>query len=218
MIIHDSIQFDSVQDAAKLVKPGDLVCCSMMDGIPHLFLDALGERASELHDVRVNLGTLGREVSLYKNGIPIENYFYGITDRLMDRHSDLSFLPEHLSDTVCGTRGKGNIVAAVKVSPPDENGTVSVGTVPFEPEVIKNASKIIFEVNPNISYIYGKDRCLPLEMADSVYYCDEIVPPAPDVNPSAEELKIADTSPNASPTAPACSLASEPWEMLSEDF
>ena len=64
--------------AAALIEPGEAVCCSMMDGIPHTFLDALSERADILPNLTVFLGTLGREVKLLpaqgSSRIVIEGY------------------------------------------------------------------------------------------------------------------------------------------------
>lgn len=166
--------------AAELIRSGDVVCFSMMDGIPHFFLDVIGKRMTELEDMRVYIGTMGRDVSLFDSAlenreISIEDYFYSATERgYVKRGGAMSYVPVHLSESLAGVKDDRRVVVVLQVSLPDEHGLVSLGPVPFERSVLNRADCLIGQINRRLPYIYGVDRRIPLERFDSVYYCDEV--------------------------------------------
>lgn len=178
------------QEAVKLICPGDIVCASMMDGIPHSFLDALAERVEELPGLRVYLGSLGRKPKIYDTGLLIDDYFFTSTER--GDGKPVSYVPVHLSDTMCGAANKGNIVAVLQTSVPDSEGYVSMGPVPYELSLLDSARCIILQVNPTLPYVYGESRRFPLERADAYYYLEESIPAAQSFVASPEECRIAE--------------------------
>lgn len=184
-------------EAAELIRSGDVVCFSMMDGIPHFFLDVIGKRMTELEDMRVYIGTMGRDVSLFDSAlenreISIEDYFYSATERgYVKRGGAMSYVPVHLSESLAGVKDDRRVVVVLQVSLPDEHGLVSLGPVPFERSVLNRADCLIGQINRRLPYIYGVDRRIPLERFDSVYYCDEVLPDPYLREPSAEEERIA---------------------------
>lgn len=184
-----------VYHAAALIEPGEAVCCSMMDGIPHTFLDALSERADILPNLTVFLGTLGREVKLLpaqgSSRIVIEDYFFGEAERGMPALRGISYVPSHLSDFPSGMRGRKRYAAVLTAAGPDNDGNFSTGPVPFEPELLKGAAQIILQVDSRKPFIYGRGRLIPLEKISAFYYLDEDLEPTPLPPPACEDRAIA---------------------------
>lgn len=182
---------NSAKEAAALVEPGNIVCASMMDSIPNQFLDALADRVEELPGLKIWLGSLGERVKLFDKPVVIDNFFYTAQERVHNGPATVSYVPSHLSDTTCGIWDRGDIVAVLQTTAPDENGMVSTGAVPFEPQLLEAAKTVIFQINKTLPYVYGEDRCIPMSCADAYYYHDVVMPIGHDFTPSPEESKIA---------------------------
>ncbi|MDR1271489.1 MAG: 4-hydroxybutyrate CoA-transferase [Clostridiales Family XIII bacterium] len=186
----------SIEDALKLVKSGDSVTTSFVNGIPYTVLDKLYDRFDELDDVEIAiaLAVKGMRLFLPKAGekFRLKSNFLGPIEReFKKRGTNIQFAPIHLSripqDRLEIHRPDMAVMAA---SPPDEDGYVSFGAWPMDAKIM-DVRDVIIQVNENIPYIKGEGMQIKLDDATCIVDLTEslvTVDPAP---PSEEEKKIA---------------------------
>ncbi len=178
----------AVAEAAKRIKSGDRVVIAHAAASPESLVEAMVNRAHELHDVEVvHMVALGPcnycrpefEKSFRYNGI----YISGPTRQaLADDRAD--FIPMFFSEFPSFFRsGRFPIdVTLLTVSPPDENGYVSLGvSIDYTREATLRAKTSIAVINPNMPYIKG-DALIKVTDIDHFVESDEpileLAPPA----------------------------------------
>lgn len=172
----------SPQEAAKLIKSGDVIASSMSSGVPYLFIDALAARGAEISGVKLYMAAGYKP---YKAGSPllrgrldivsaflgpVERYFIGVG-------SSVSYQPVHLSDTTYDrTVGHRANVVAVAGARPNGDGMISLGPCPADAALLESCDTVIVQINENLPYVYGKDCMFPAERVTAFVDGTEDVP------------------------------------------
>ncbi|HDP79354.1 MAG TPA: acetyl-CoA hydrolase/transferase family protein [Spirochaetes bacterium] len=156
------IETISPDEAVKVVRSGNRVVTGHAAGEPRLLVDALAKRAGELRDVEViQLLTLGDGVfcrpehsaSFRHNGL-----FTSKTTRqaMAEGRAHLTPCFFHRVPSLFRDGDLPLDVALVTVTPPDDNGNMSLGVaVDYTLEAVKQARTVIAEVNPNMPHTGG---------------------------------------------------------------
>lgn len=184
----------SADAAAALVEADDLLCLSVMDGIPVEFLDALLRREDRPAPLTLYMGAMPKMPQARPGGthLRICDYFYAHTERAMENAGfEISYAPVHLSDTDCGARGGQRLLAVLQATPPNAEGMVSLGPVPFEPALLQRADLVVGQLNRNLPWIFGEGRVIPLESLSHYYFLDEPLPPTPPFTLTPEEVALS---------------------------
>jgi 4-hydroxybutyrate CoA-transferase len=162
----------TAEEAVKAVKSGDRVVLGHACGEPQLIVDALVARADELegveiaHEVPMGKGTYC--LPQYEKSFRHNALFSGKPSRQAIREGRADYTSIFLHELPqLFTSGKFPIdVTMATVSPPDENGRVSLGvSVDYTLQAIKSAKYVIAEVNPNMP-VTGEGSMIPVEDID----------------------------------------------------
>jgi 4-hydroxybutyrate CoA-transferase len=147
----------TASEAVKIVKSGNRVVLGHACGEPQLIVDALVARAEELeaveiaHEVPMGKGLYCQPQ--YKRNFRHNALFAGAPSRKAIKEGRADYTSIYLHKLPELFRG-GTFpidVAMVTVSPPDENGYVSLGiSVDYTYQAIKSARSVIAEVNSNM--------------------------------------------------------------------
>lgn len=147
----------TAEQAVKAVKSGNRVVLGHACGEPQLIVDALVARAEELSGVEI-----AHEVPMGKGLYCLPQYeksfrhnalFAGKPSRqaIKEGRADYTSIYLHQLPALFKSGVFPIDVALVTVSPPDENGYVSLGiSVDYTLQAIRSAKTVIAEVNPNM--------------------------------------------------------------------
>jgi acyl-CoA hydrolase/GNAT superfamily N-acetyltransferase len=170
------VMINSPKKALRLVRSGQRVFIGTGCGEPTVLVDAMTARADDLADVEiVQLFTKGNAAYAHKefsDSFRLNSFFIGQNVRPIIQEGLGSYTPMMLSDIPhLFNSGRMPIdVALVQVSPPDDQGMVSLGiSVDIVKSAIENASLIIAQVNPQMPRTLGDSLV-------SVYDLDILVP------------------------------------------
>ena len=171
---HDMIS--NAQQAVKRIKPGNRVFIGTGCAEPLELVNALTRRARELADVEIiQLLTKGDAPYASKDLIDcffVNSFFIGQSIREHIREGLGNYTPMLLSD-IPRVFSSGQLpidVALIQVTPPNEQGKVSLGiAVDIVKSATENASLVIAQINPNMPWTHG-DTLL------SIYDLDILVP------------------------------------------
>lgn len=143
------------EEAVLAVKSGDRVVTGHACGEPRLVIDALVDRAHELRDVEiVHLHTLGEGrycLPEYAGSFRFNGFFLSAATRQAVREGRADYTPCYFHRIPrLFTDGMMPVDAAmIVVSPPDDDGTVSLGvSVDYTIQAARAAGIVIAEVNP----------------------------------------------------------------------
>ncbi|HBQ85516.1 MAG TPA: 4-hydroxybutyrate CoA-transferase [Syntrophomonas sp.] len=145
------------EQAVKAVKSGDRVILGHACGEPQLIVDALVDRADELeaveiaHEVPMGKGLYCKPE--YEKSFRHNALFSGAPTRQAIKEGRADYTSVYLHDLpALFTSGSFPIdVTMATVSPPDENGYVSLGiSVDYTLQAIRSAKTVIAEVNSNM--------------------------------------------------------------------
>lgn len=160
---HYSSRTVSFAEAAKQIHSGDRVVVAHCVSAPHKLLKAVVERASELKDVEfTHLLTIDECLYAqpeYEGSFRVNAMFAGPTTRAALHEGRGEHTPVFFKDVPGLFRPGGTLpvdVVVLTVTPPDEFGYVSLGvSVDYTLEAVKQARRVIVEVNPNMPRIMG---------------------------------------------------------------
>ncbi len=153
--------FISAREAVKAVRSGDHVHLSSIASVPHILIEALCERAGELHDVHFHhfhtegpapYGSRELREAFFDQG-----FFVGANLRPSVREGVADYIPVNLfeSQLMYRTRALRCDVALVQVSEPVD-GMVSLGTsIDCSLAALEVARERIAVVNPSVPFAYG---------------------------------------------------------------
>ncbi len=151
----------SADEAVQVVKSGDRVVDGHGPGQPTVLREAMIRRADELEKVEVICGfTLGKAEYCqpeYENSFVHNSVFNIETTRQAHWEGRADFTASPLSemDRLFTTRLPVDVIFT-HVTPPDENGYVSMGIdVSFTRAVVGSAKVVIAQVNNNMPWTYG---------------------------------------------------------------
>ena len=161
------ISFISAREAVRRVRSGDHVHLSSIASVPHILIEALCERATELKDVHFHHfhteGPAPYGAAEYAGRFQDQGFFVGPNLRPSVQKGIADYIPANLfeSQLMYRTRALPCDVAMVQVSEPVD-GMVSLGTsVDCSIAALEVARERIAVVNPNVPFAYG--NLIPLE-------------------------------------------------------
>ena len=179
------MKYVSADEAVKLVRSGDTVCCEGGAAVPVLLQEALARRAGELRDVTITSGfNVHKEPAPfcreeYKDSFLVNSIFVSADQRAHIGEGWGSMTPAFLGE-VPGMFRRGEFpvdVAFITCSMPDENGYCSLGiSADIAVPAAEVARVVIAEVSPNIPYLYGE--CLIHESKISAAVLCDVAPVA----------------------------------------
>ena len=179
------MKYVSADEAVKLVRSGDTVCCQGGASVPVLLQEALARRAGELRDVTITSGfNVHKEPAPfckeeYKDSFLVNSIFVSADQRAHIGEGWGSMTPAFLGE-VPGMFRRGEFpvdVAFITCSMPDENGYCSLGiSADIAVAAAEVARVVIAEVSPNIPYLYGE--CLIHESKISAAVQCDVAPVA----------------------------------------
>lgn len=191
------IQFISADRAVQEVRDHDHIHLGSIASTPKVLIDALVRRAEagdvrDLHFHHFHTEGPAPYADPKFEGIFFEQgFFVGSNVRESVNAGYADYLPVHLSESGHLYRS-GAIklgVAMVQVSPPDENGMVSLGTsVDCSIAAVETARVAIAVVNPNVPFSYGD--LVPAEKFDCFVYDETPLIEKPYMEPGELEIRI----------------------------
>jgi acyl-CoA hydrolase len=189
-------------DAARLVRPRDVVSCGFVAGQPVGFLEALGAR-TDLEDIALYSGLLLRPYALLQHpAVRVVSGFFGPIERMARAAgARVSYLPADFSGLERrALRMKPRVVLAV-TSLPDDDGWLSFGAhagATYRPflEAASDPERLaIAELNREMPRVdgleaFGRNR-VHVSQVDALVEHDAELVTIPDEPPLAEDLAIA---------------------------
>ncbi len=190
------------EQAAAVVKSGDIVDYGFFNGKPVLFDQALAERHAELEEVSIyGAVTLPPvpETAKHPGSFIYHDWQFSKITRIMQRDYSLGFYspilyhraPHMYRNTTYNYRN----VAVSAVSPMDANGYFNLG--PQNSETLANmemAEHVVVEVNPNMPVcLGGAEESVHISQVDYIIEApnEQALPDIPGADPSAEDELIA---------------------------
>ena len=174
------MKYVSADEAVKLVRSGDTVCCQGGASVPVLLQEALARRHAELRDVTITSGfNVHKDPAPfckqeYKDSFLVNSIFISADQRAHIAAGYGSMTPAFLGE-VPGLFRRGEFpvdVAFIVCSEPDENGYCSFGiSADIAVSAVECARVVIAEVSPNIPYLYG-DCLIHESKISAAVHCD----------------------------------------------
>ena len=158
------MNYTTADEAVRLVRSGDTVCCQGSTSVPTLLQEALARRAGELRNVQIVSGfnvTTGEAPFCkpeYKDSFLINSIFVCGDQRRHIAEGYGSMTPSFLSEVpVLFRSGLLPVdVAFINCSPPDENGYCSYGiSADITVAAVECARVVVAQVNEAIPHLYG---------------------------------------------------------------
>ena len=187
------MRYMSADDAMKLIRSGDTICCQGSTSVPVMLQEALTHRADELRDVKIVSGfnvTTGPAPFCkpeYKDSFIVNSIFLCADQRKHVAAGYGSMVPAFLGEVPYLFRS-GQLpidVAFINCSLPDENGYCSFGiSADISVAAVECARVVIAQVNKSIPYLYGK--CLIHESQITAAVECDIPPVAMEFGPPTE--------------------------------
>jgi len=166
----------SAEEAARLVRPGQLVFVGSACATPRTLLRALEELPDPpagvtlVHSLTDRVGVGDPPRTRYRHRV----FYAGADVRDLQPRKQVDYVPVRLAD-VPAMFADGHLpldVALVQVAPPDDDGTCSLGvSVDVTLAAVLSARTVIAEVNPAMPSTRGASR-IPLERLDHVVPVD----------------------------------------------
>ena len=188
------LAFISADKAVSSVRSGDHIHLSSIASVPHILIEALCQRAGELHDVHFHHfhteGPAPYGSAEYAGSFFDQGFFVGPNLRGSVQSGVADYLPAHLfeSQALYRSRVLPCDVAMVQVSEPVD-GMVSLGTsVDCSVAALEVARERIAVVNPNVPFAYGD--LIPLERFTALVKDDRPLITKDYVQPSETDLAI----------------------------
>jgi len=177
------MKYVSADEAVKLVRSGDTVCCQGGASVPVLLQEALARRHAELRGVRITSGfNVHQEPAPfckpeYKDSFLVDSIFVSADQRAHIAAGYGTMTPAFLGEVPSlFRRGEFPVdVAFINCSLPDENGYCSFGiSADIAVSAVECARVVIAQVNKSIPYLYG-DCLIHESKISAAVLCD--VPP-----------------------------------------
>ncbi|MBF0445494.1 MAG: GNAT family N-acetyltransferase [Magnetococcales bacterium] len=167
------------QEAVKKVRSGQRVFLGSGCGVPNALVEALVQRAKKLADVEIihvlSLGNASYTHEKVQNTFSVNSFFISDNVRQVIQQGLGDYTPIYLSD-IPELFSSGQLpidVAMVQVSPPDNDGMVSLGvSVNVNTSAINSADLVIAQVNPLMPRTLG-GALLHVESLDLMVFVEE---------------------------------------------
>lgn len=186
----------SVESALTFVKSHQTIVTAMAACEPRSFFERLALRASSLENLRVYCANPGGDYDCFNQESMaghLELVVMFLTNQVHKRHGHgvVQYYPHHLSRWVKSITSEREIdIFWGTCSLPDARGFVSLGLgACYEPEILRQAKKVILEVNPQMPVTYGATS-VPLAQVDHFIMSDRVLPTIEPANPNEADMKI----------------------------
>ncbi|MGI6349144.1 MAG: 4-hydroxybutyrate CoA-transferase [Eubacteriaceae bacterium] len=188
----------SVDEAAKLIKSGDVVWATPNNNAPYTLLNAVGARYKELKDVKLAVQLLIKPLNCFipeaKGHIDVFTGFKGPGERAGEKTGwkvDTAAFQLHRHDELMLNVIKAN-VGLMQVTPPNEEGYCYLGCNPTGvTEIFDTAELIIAQVNKNNPIIPNENLCVHVSQFDAIVEVDEEILVSPNIEPSDLDKQVA---------------------------
>lgn len=188
----------SVEEAAKLIKSGDVVWATPNNNAPYTLLNAVGARYKELKDVKLAVQLLIKPLNCFipeaKGHIDVFTGFKGPGERAGEKTGwkvDTAAFQLHRHDELMLNVIKAN-VGLMQVTPPNEEGYCYLGCNPTGvTEIFDTAELIIAQVNKNNPIIPNENLCVHVSQFDAIVEVDEEILVSPNIEPSDLDKQVA---------------------------
>ncbi len=186
------------EEAAALIRSGDVIQTNFGASIPCAFLDVLADYALDhLEGVTLYLAGLYKPVRItdriYNPHVTVKSCFFGPCERgSKAAGSDVSYQAMHLSNISFDRMGKHipRVVLAAG-SEPDENGMISLGVAPFDLRLLDVCETVIIQVNRRMPRVFGEGCLIPAERVSCLVEMEEALPEMRLPPPTEEQRRIA---------------------------
>lgn len=185
-----------LNQAAKIITPGDTIITGAISGFPLELVNAVTER-EDLDDLNFISGLLMTVPDFLTNDNE-KNFIYtpifmGPVERFLFETGKISPLSVNFSQCAQLIRNYQIDASILEVSPPDEEGFMCIGpgSSLIGSRIFSDSKKVIVQVNPNAPNLNGSDMHIHISHTD--YICEVQRPlfETPSFNPDEDEKKIA---------------------------
>lgn len=193
-----SIKYSSAAEAVKLIESGDHVYIQGSTSIPEVLVQALTDRADELHDVTlyqafaIGKGPAPYCKPEYKDTFIVESFFVANSVREWIHQGYGSTIPRFLGEVPALFRdGTCRVdVALINCSEPNEEGYVSFGvSADLATAAVECADRVIAQVNKQMPFSYG-DPVIHVSKLAAIVEVDDPLVEVPTAVPTEKEIKI----------------------------
>ncbi|MCI6820802.1 MAG: butyryl-CoA:acetate CoA-transferase [Clostridiales bacterium] len=190
-------------EAVKNIKSGDYIHLGLFSGVVVDLEAALADRADELEDVTIctTMWSYAEKPKTLQVDPESKHFRYSSshftgTERKCNKEGNCWFLPvQFRENTKFYEECRPEFAAAMlQVAPMDDSGNFNMGPQIAEYwGVLRNAEKIIVEVNKNIPITHGNENCINISQVD--YVVEGSNTPLPTINAKEAnevEMKMAE--------------------------
>lgn len=184
----------TADEAVKEIEPGDGIIYPLGAGEPSAIHQALGNYDNLEGNRLYTMLSMNPSLDLPKEKLRQISFFLSGMDRKAFNSGKTELVPSHFSEipNILKEREPEPVLIAT-VSPMDEEGYFSLGVgVSYFGSQIKNAKKIILEVNENMPYTYGIDNFIHISQVDALIENHEMIPSAPEPQLNEKDNKIGE--------------------------
>ena len=103
----------------------------------------------------------------------------------------ISHVPVHFGDTEAAIAHYAPEVGIMQVTPPDEEGYVSVGPLGISQAGLPYCKRLVAQVNKHMPYVFGASSRVHVSRFDAFVEEDEKLYSIPDIQPTPEETRAA---------------------------
>ncbi len=168
----------TAESALSTIRSGDKIFVGTACATPRTLVETLETSQGHLDDLQLchflTDGACPIDEKLERTRFQHKLFFVGTDCREMTRQGKAHYVPISIAQLprLIENRTIPIDVALIQVSPPDEHGYVSLGvSVDITLAAVRNAGKVIAELNPNMPYTYGESQ-IPLDRIDRIVNVD----------------------------------------------
>lgn len=189
----------TADQAAALIQDGETVSYGLGLSTPHDIDEAIGRRASQMHDVKIVFTTLvtSKPYAAFTEDATVDNIRFASahmsgSDRKINKAGRLWFIPMLFNELPKYWTYVDTLI--IQVHPMDQWGNFNIGPQCSDLRgLLRNVKRVIVEVNENMPRALGYET--ELNIADVDYIVEGSNSPMPEIPNKAatpEDLKIAD--------------------------
>ena len=164
----------SPEEAAMIIKSGDIITSPPGPSASPVILNAIVKRIPEITNITYNAGMAMYLYEFlkpeYDQHFKYNSMFNGPLERMLHKRNHVGFMTGHYSTAdIILSNNKSN-VAVLNVSPPDEDGWMSLGPCGafVGRDQIENAETVIVQVNKEVPYVYGIKAHVHVSEVDAI--------------------------------------------------
>lgn len=164
----------TAEEAALLVKSGDTITSPPGPSAAPALVNAIVKRIPEITDITYNAGMAMYLYEFlkpeYDEHFKYNSMFNGPIERMLHKRNYVGFMTGHYSTADVILRNNKSRIVLLNVSPPDENGWMSLGPCGafVGRDQIENADIVILQVNREVPYIFGIKAHVHVSEADVI--------------------------------------------------